>query len=387
MNTNQNRPTLVISEDNGNGTIERDYGLGHTVCWVTTGRWTPEKVKIAAANAGVAQDLVDEIGEIPARTATLRAKDNFNRKNTKKDTPRKAEVVKGGVNNQVEVAILERDNENTQRPWKLIDTLYVNSDKGTKASPNSDYGQIIGGVTPEGAEFEAIYHNEKATLTGNDLYTRIIKPITERARRIPIARGLYFISRSHNDSVVSLKLLCKELNIRFKTLTLMNDKDTKETIQIDAREEIEKNIGKVKDALAVWESKDNIQQRSQDRVMEELKDLLSLAEEVRFTLEVETEDLIKAIELAKDKADEIIDGKNNLYTPEQLLAWQTFLNPANADEVTSNGCTFVVSYTEIPGFDEADHQCLLKLNYFMFLLDDKDSSGSNMIMIQDVREI
>ncbi|HHZ94109.1 MAG TPA: hypothetical protein EYN67_00810 [Flavobacteriales bacterium] len=381
------RPKLVVSEDTVSGTIERDYGLGHTVCWITTGRWMPDTVKDAAIKGGIDQDLIDDIGEIPARTAALRAKDNFNRKNTKKDVPRKAEIVKSGGNDQVEVAILERDNENPKRPWKLTNTVYVNNDKGTKTTPNPDYGQIIGAITPEGSEFEAIYHNEKSTLTGNDIYTTIIKPTTERARRIPMARGLYFISKKYTDKVVSLKVLCRLLGIRFKSLTLMNDQDTKETVQIDAREEIEKNITKVKEALKVWEGKDNIQQRSQDRVLEELAELLSLAEEVRVTLEVETEDLIKAIELVKDKADDIIDGKNNLYTPEQLVAWQAFLNPSNADEVTSNGCTFIVSRKDIPGFSEADHQCLMKLDHYMFALDDLDGEGNNLIMVQDCKEI
>lgn len=124
--------------------------------------------------------------------------------------------------------------------------------------------------------------------------------------------GFYFVPRQHLDEMKRLRRVIRRIgNSDLSIAVVGNDQDTVESVSGAAKQHILTTIAEVDKRLADWRDGERaVRSDSQAHVLQELADLISLAETYEAALDVKLEALRSNIGACRRRALQIIADKN-----------------------------------------------------------------------------
>ena len=313
-------PTITRKSSDQQITDAIASGFGALVSWGYPSSWkgnTPSEIEEAFKASGI--DL--EVAELSDSHATRQGCVSFRKWNDGSDTYRAEVSDKDKDTGVITISVQKQTKVGRKTDWIATESLTYKDGK-FEAPAN----------TPAGKRVVDLVNFRGSHYTGMEFSRWILKPLVMNANAVKLQDidGLYYMIEKRMDLVAKIKLACDLLGLRFRKRNLLKSSDNVADMAENARDGLVDRIESIKSTLTEWEAKSKIRKSSEDALFNELDSIKEEAEVLADALGFALEDLVSSLASAKERAVEMINGKEEVVAPQPQQAsverWNGLLN-------------------------------------------------------------
>lgn len=312
-------------------------GFGFLVAWKreSFGYMTPSQLSDLTAQFPL-QSFVEFEPHTVSQAITLACQDRSFGKIKMNDTKVEAKLVKfDELQDLYTVEFLAYEKVSDKKGKRQqVDTVSLDSQGNVMDSGNTDLAKTW--LTA----FEKHYLN----WNGNDIYAQIISPYLKCMKAFSVATANYYVGNNqHNiDRLEELRNYLGAIGYRLMTLTQAKDMQTQEALKDQFEGILSDRLSDVGAKIDEWRYKARIHGKSEKAVLTELGNILTDANDLEQSLEVQLTTLKDKLTKMREEAQLMLDSQApsgiNAIVYEQL---KSMLVPENMQEVEGLGKSYL----------------------------------------------